>query len=166
MNDRVTCEAVMNGEAEPTVSLEKSFDTQWSALRNAEKVETDHFFARYYKGIGTLHLIPKSQELMDRFNRVVGKQREWLPPDVDEGKASKAFWKQYDQAEKVDQAAKVDIHRTLIWEAEHGDTPEVRARGAQKIDEILQAAHEKVGIKGVFEAIDNNTQTTLLLEAA
>ena len=37
---------------------------------------------------------------------------------------------------------------------------------AREIDEILQAAHEKVGIMGVFEAIDNNTQTTLLLEAA
>ncbi len=158
--------AMMNGEAEPTVSLEKSFDTQWSALRNAEKVETDHFFARYYKGIGTLHLIPKSQELMDRFNRVVGKQRQWLPPDVDEGKASKAFWKQYDEAEKVNQAAKVDIHRRLAWEAEEARSPEDRECAAREIDEILQAAHEKVGIKGVFEAIDNNTQTTLLLEAA
>ena len=126
-------------------------------------VQTDHFFVRYFKGIGTLHIFPKSQELMDRFNRVVGKQRQWLPPDVDEGKASKAFWKQYDEAEKVNQAAKVDIHRRLAWEAEHARSPEDRERAAQEIDKVLQAAHEKVGITGVFEAIENS-QTTLLLE--
>ena len=33
---------------------------------------------------------------------LVGKERQWLPQDDDQ--ASKAFWKQYDSAEKVTRA--------------------------------------------------------------
>jgi hypothetical protein len=50
-------------------------------------------------GVGTIHLYPTNKAVIDRFNRLVGKERQWLPQD--DAQASTAFWKQYDSAEKV-----------------------------------------------------------------
>jgi hypothetical protein len=58
-----------------------------------------YFDVRFYPGVGTIHFYPTNKAIIDRFNRLVGKERQWLPQD--DTQASKAFWEQYDSAEKV-----------------------------------------------------------------
>jgi len=57
-----------------------------------------YFDVRFYPGVGTIHFYPTNKAIIDRFNRLVGKERQWLPQD--DSQASKAFWKQYDSAWK------------------------------------------------------------------
>jgi len=69
-------------------------------LRKGSREQSDYFEVRYYPKRGTIHFFPRSKELMDRLNRVVGKHRKWLPPRKEDANAD--FHAQYEQAEKFD----------------------------------------------------------------
>lgn len=69
-------------------------------LRKGSREQSDYFEVRYYPKRGTIHFFPRSKELMDRLNRVVGQHRQWLPPRKEEANAD--FHAQYEQAEKFD----------------------------------------------------------------
>ncbi len=58
-----------------------------------------YFDVRFYPGVGAIPFYPTNKAIIDRFNRLVGKERQWLPQD--DAQASKAFWNQYDLAEKL-----------------------------------------------------------------
>jgi hypothetical protein len=92
--------AMLEGKAECAVSLEWLFSNQDAVkrLERGERLSTTYFDVRYYK-VGTIHFFPTNKAVIDRLNRLVGKQRKWLPQD--DSLASKDFWNQYDQAEKV-----------------------------------------------------------------
>lgn len=92
--------AMLDGKKpESTFGIEKLFASHWDELRAGERVSSDYFDARYYPRAGTFHLFPRRKDLIERMNRVVGEQRQWLPHDnnaVPEG-----FWQQFDAAEKI-----------------------------------------------------------------
>lgn len=69
-------------------------------LRKGSREQSDYFEVRYYPKRGTIHFFPRSKELMDRLNRLVGQHRQWLPPNKEEANAD--FHAQYEQAEKFD----------------------------------------------------------------
>lgn len=69
-------------------------------LREGSREQCAYFEVRYYPKRGTIHFFPRSAELIDRLNRVVGKKRQWLPPNMEH--ANKDFCQQYEQAEKFD----------------------------------------------------------------
>jgi hypothetical protein len=75
------------------------FDRNFSLLKNGARVSTEYFDIRYYQGIGTIHFFPKNKAVVDRLNRLVGKERQWLPED--DKSAPKEFWAQYNDAEKI-----------------------------------------------------------------
>ncbi|MDD5151224.1 MAG: DUF4942 domain-containing protein [Flavobacterium sp.] len=79
-------------------TLEKCISDKWDLLCSRERISTEYFDIRYYKGKRSMHFFPTRKDLIDRLNRMVGKERSWLPQD---DKASKSFWKQYDDAEKI-----------------------------------------------------------------
>ena len=92
--------ALLDGKSEPEVSLVSLFHSRLDDLKAAQRVSSTYFDIRYYKGIQTIHFFPRRGDLMDRLNRLVGKHRAWLPTEP--MNEAKDFWKQYDQAEKLD----------------------------------------------------------------
>lgn len=158
--DKVFC--MLDGKAAPMVGLARIFDKEWERLRAAERVSTDYFDIRFYVGIGTVHFYPKRQDLMDRFNRVVGHHRQWLPPA--EETATTAFWRQFDEAEAFAKDVEPKMGRRDA-NAAHGEFAQdfERASANRAIDQLLEQAHAAAGITDVFAAIERDS--VLLLEA-
>lgn len=77
--------------------LVKGFEARLHA--GGERASTKFFDYRYYAGAGTIHIYPKSAEVIEKLNRFVGKQRQWLPGQMEE--ANDDFKKQYDKAEDL-----------------------------------------------------------------
>lgn len=104
--------AMLDGKAEPEVSLYSLFEgkgSKTSELQSGERVSSSYFDIRWYPGAGTIHFFPRSKELVDRLNRLVGQRRGWLPP-ADE-KVPDAFWIQFEKAEKFDRELREEIDR-------------------------------------------------------
>jgi hypothetical protein len=91
--------AMLDGKAECETSLHWLFTHKFKELCEGRRLPSTYFDVRFYPGVGTIHFFPTNKAIIDRFNRLVGKERQWLPQD--DAQASKAFWKQYDSAEKV-----------------------------------------------------------------
>lgn len=146
--------SMIDGRSEPEVSLVSVFDTHFTDLaRRGKRVSSSYFDVRLYPGIGTVHFYPRSKELMDRLNRFVGKERAWLPPDMNQ--AGPGFWTQYDNAEKFDTELRREVRKTggASCYRDHFSTLFYRAADsveAQRAQEIIDAAaarvHERHGI--------------------
>jgi hypothetical protein len=123
--------AMLDGKHVCVSSLSDLFSNRFDELRQGKRLSTSYFDIRYYPGANTLHFFPTNKAVIDRLNRLVGKERQWLPQD--DAKASKDFWNQYEQAEKVTKEMVIPV---LRW----GDVPV----------ENLELAHfkacEKLGI--------------------
>ena len=70
-----------------------------SDLWAGKRLSTEYFDVRWFKGVGSAHIFPKRKDLVDRLNRLVGRERQWLP--TDETQATSEFWKHYENAEKI-----------------------------------------------------------------
>ncbi|PPD37101.1 MAG: hypothetical protein CTY18_01975 [Methylomonas sp.] len=101
--------ALLDGKVEAAVGLEAVFHHHFHQLRNGERVSGSYFDVRYYPGIGTIHFFPTSKTLIDSMNRLVGRQRRWLPPA--DAQAGKGFWQQFEQAEKFDKAFHAEVNK-------------------------------------------------------
>lgn len=101
--------AMLDGKLDPGMSLHTVFSTQLEALRNGARVSSSYFDVRYYPGIGTIHFFPRDKKLIDRLNRLVGRERKWLPPEGE--RVSDQFWLQYDQAEKFDKEIRTESRK-------------------------------------------------------
>lgn len=123
--------AMLDGKSEEsTYGLVNLFKDKFDALRDGGRESSDYFEVRYYPKRGTIHFFPKSKELIDRLNRVVGKKRQWLPPNIDEMKGD--FVKQYEEAEKFDK--------------------ELRAEFAQKVNS-MKKGHYSNSVNYMFNAL-------------
>jgi hypothetical protein len=162
--------SMLDGKAQAANGLVNLFANTPGAmdrLRNGERLDSDYFQVRHYPVRGTIHFFPKSKDLMDRLNRVVGSQRKWLPPDMEQ--ASDDFKRQYKEAEKFDKEIRQAFTQGsggsrrdyffLTKDGEDGDSTR----------ELMHDAIEKVldshGIHP-FESIQYDGQEQLLLLAA
>lgn len=109
--------ALLDGKVEAALGLEAVFHQHFRRLRNGERISGSYFDVRYYPGIGTIHFFPKSKTLIDRMNRLVGRQRRWLPPA--DAQAGKGFWQQFDQAEKFDKAFHAEVNKQCKRDGRH-----------------------------------------------
>jgi hypothetical protein len=91
--------AMLDGKTECETSLHWLFTHKFKELCEGQRLPATYFDIRFYPGVGTIHFYPTNKAIIDRLNLLVGKERKWLPQD--DTQASKAFWKQYDSAEKV-----------------------------------------------------------------
>lgn len=168
----------LDAKAENQVfGLRALFETPaaFESLRNGGRETSDYFEVRYYPKRGTIHFFPRSKELMDRLNRVVGTARKWLPPDLES--TSEDFQTQYAQAEKFDREVRAAFvkgsshlsgyHRSAYWllgsvvGKRHDD------EDAQRVNECMSKALEDVlASKGIYpqEALESGP-TTAQLEA-
>lgn len=153
--------AMLDGKRQPEVSLVHAFNHCIDELRSGQRVSTSYFDVRYYPGVGTIHFFPKSQEVVDRLNRLVGRMRNWLPPSEEE--ANGDFWKQYRNAEKMTQDLEKELRQTgersygrnLFYDLLSHDE-EVRNRAEASIDKAAVRVHERHGLdiaRGISQEI-------------
>lgn len=99
MADIDTAFALLDGKQKPGLSMVQACEQQKTALDASDRVKSDYFELRLFRGTGTMHFFPTRPDLIDRMNRIVGARRQWLP-DLGET-VPKHFWAAYDKAEKV-----------------------------------------------------------------
>ena len=162
LSDFDKCFALLDGKKEPEISLVSIFNNHFSDLRSGNRIYGSYFSVRWYPGAGTIHFFPTKPDLIDRLNRVVGRQRAWLPND--DSQANAAFWNAYENADKFDKEIRNEVakKRRSRWGWDdpfrqvggYGD----EQRKDQAENEILDA------ISTVFER--HGIQTDNLLEDA
>jgi hypothetical protein len=94
--------AMLDGKAQCNYGLYDLFQAMPNDLKRSQRMTTDYFDVRWYRQAGTVHFYPRSRNLIDRLNRMVGRQRHWLPND--DNAATKEFWTHYERAEKITDA--------------------------------------------------------------
>lgn len=115
-------------------SIAKTFNENYEALAAGERVSSEYFDMRFYKGRGSFHFFPRNKELIERLNRVVGRKRNWLP-DQDH-MASEEFWEQYEKSEKIAKRMQKCYTKNEMWSIRHGDA------SAQRHTDKLYAEHD------------------------
>lgn len=158
--DRVL--AMLDGKDAPEVSLTKVFRTHWRDLTSGERVSSSYLDVRFYPKAGTIHFFPRSQEIMDKLNRMVGEQRQWLPTEAQE--PSDAFMRQYNDADRFDKElrAELDVAQRAkraagryVSDFDHPLRAVMRVDEAEEnaklIDEALTKVHERHGISVDFQ---------------
>lgn len=164
--------AMLDGKAEACGGLVDTFNWHFDELRAGNRVSSAYFDVRYYPGAGTIHFFARSKVLVDRLNRLVGRQRAWLPPEGE--RVSDAFWLQYDNGEKFDKEVRAEIDKgakcTSYWNhplrhigGAEGDERKTQAEAA--IDGAITTVLKRRGIDVDF-LLENGQQERLLLKAA
>ncbi|MFA6199144.1 MAG: DUF4942 domain-containing protein [Bacteroidales bacterium] len=103
--------AMLDGKQKPENPLADMVEKRWDSLRDGNREASSYFEIRYYHGKKTMHFFPIRKDLIDRLNRMVGKERAWLPQD--DTTCTKEFWKQYTDAEKI--TSKMQIKSDWQW---------------------------------------------------
>lgn len=129
--------AMLDGKQEDAVrGLGSVFNDKeaFKRLREGSREQSDYFEVRYYAKRGTIHFFPRSKELMDRLNRLVGTRRKWLPPDTSQANAD--FHAQYEQAERFD----TELRKAFYTEQSKGR----RSYGQQEfaLGQVVRMANE------------------------
>lgn len=144
--------ALLDGKQQPVHGLAYAFEHQFHELTQGKRVKTDYFDVRYYPGVGTIHFFPTRKDLVDRLNRLVGRERQWLPPETTP--ASETFWEQFEKAEKFDAEFKKEVAKKRLtgWRdpfwcatAKHRDDVETE-KAMAILDEAMCAVLERHGI--------------------
>lgn len=129
-----------------------------SDLRTSGRYSSRFFEFRYYKGSQTLHLYPKSAEVMDKMNRFVGKLRNWLPGDMEEANAD--FQKQYEKGEaftdeymeRYRKSAHCSYgldrpHYKLLREVQGRGDDDERCHELDRLEKAIAEVHEQHGLQ-------------------
>jgi uncharacterized protein DUF4942 len=116
--------AMLDGKAQCNYGLHDLFNTLPDDLKRSQRMTTDYFDVRWYRQAGTVHFYPRNRAIIDRLNRMVGRQRQWLPNE--NNAAPGAFWEHYEKAETITNAM---ILPTVRW--------------GHPSDEQIEAAHTK-----------------------
>jgi len=161
--------SMLAGKQKPDYGLVEMFNHEFDALRRKERCSSSYFDVRYHAKSGTIHFFANNAKLVDRLNRIVGRQRQWLPPEGE--RVAEEFWLQYDQAEKFDAEVRNEVNKrsTSHWNNplsnlfyRHGDEQQVASAA---IDEAVTAVLEKHGICVDFQLEEKAPQQQLLLAA-
>lgn len=158
--DRVL--AMLDGKNEPDVSLVQVFRNSMSDLQGGERVSSSYLDVRFYPRAGTIHFFPRSQELMNKLNHLVGEHRQWLPPQTET--PSKDFMRQYNEADRFDKELRAELdaiqrenHETgrYISAFDHPLRGVMRKDDSEKCTAVIDAAltrvHERHGISVDFQ---------------
>lgn len=139
--------SMLDGKQQPAVSLESVFHNRFDELKRGSRQQSSYFDVRYYPKRGTIHFFVRDKRLVDRLNRLVGRERAWLPPEGQ--RVSDEFWLQFDQAEKFDSAVRAEVSKLRrnswddpLWGISHktgSDHEAAMAKVTSAISTVLQA---------------------------
>ncbi|WP_157497264.1 DUF4942 domain-containing protein [Diaphorobacter sp. J5-51] len=137
--------------------VSESYDGLVQAFNRArsdqgDRISTRYFDFRFYKGAGTMHFYPKSQEVIEKLNRFVGARRQWLPDQMDQ--ANGDFNKQYDEAEtltkKYDDAWKKSASRrgyiSRVYAATNEMQTDEHRETCKSMANCIDKVHEDLGL--------------------
>lgn len=121
--------AILDGKAQaesPLADLFNESNPSWDLLCRGKRLSSTYFDVRYYKGVGSIHFYPKNPAIIDRLNLLVGRHRQWIPEQPDDG-----FQRQYDAAEKVTKTLLLSSSREIQAAIQavqyHGNDKELRS---------------------------------------
>jgi hypothetical protein len=150
--------SMLDGKTSPDVPLEHVFRFKFDDLRQGSRETSSYFDVRYYPKRGTIHFFPRDNKLVDRLNRLVGRQRGWLPHEG--ANVSKDFWLQYEKAEKFDAEVRAEVYKN----GHHGwDDPLWRLTSRNAEEQEIAAKKVVSAISSVLEA--NGIDPVAMLEA-
>jgi predicted RNA methylase len=155
--------AMLDGKRQPLVSLAHVFQTRYDELRTGARVSTTYFDVRYYRGIGTIHFFARDKAVIDRLNKVVGRRRQWLPP---EGmRVPETFWLQYEKAEALDKEVRAKVMRGQIrWDDPFRALAWDRSEDKERAEAtILAAIDETLAEHGMTAGLEYETPDRLML---
>lgn len=163
--------ALVDGKTMPDVSLQEVFDKNFTELCHGKRCSSSYFDVRLHPGIGTIHFFPRDKKLVDRFNRLVGRHRRWLPQECE--KTNAAFEKQFDDAEKLDKEFRAELSKVAgrSWYDDplrglFSSDAEMVEKAQANIDAAASIVQLRHGINVDFQLEDNrNDQQQLLLAA-
>ena len=130
--------------------------TRDNRIETGDRFSSRYFEFRFYRGAQTLHLYPKSVEVMDKLNRFVGKIRQWLPGDMEEANAD--FIRQYEKGEtfsdeylELSNKSRPSYDRCnpaykLLREVQ-GRSKEEGAPELDRLEKAINEVHEKHGLQ-------------------
>ncbi|WP_017941447.1 DUF4942 domain-containing protein [Thioalkalivibrio sp. ALE6] len=144
--------AMLDGKQKPEYGIEDAFTKEFESLRSGERVSSSYFDLRYYPGAGTIHFFPRNKEVVDRLNRLVGRHREWLPPE--DARVSEDFWLQYEKAERFDKELREEVRKAPVDRSFMGSPfdqvcsphEDRRNHGSEVVDQALGRVLERHGI--------------------
>jgi len=157
--------AILDGKYKPEIGLVDVFDNCLDELRSGQRISSSYFDVRYYR-VGTIHFFPRSAVLVDRLNRLVGRHRQWLPPEGT--RVSDAFWLQF-ESDKFDKEIRAEIDKKARNAWDHplhrlfSSCTENREAAEAAIDESVTTVLERNGICVDFRVEEKGQQ---LLRAA
>lgn len=117
-------------------------------IKSSERIETKFFDFRFYPGAGTIHFYPKSEEVVEKINKFVGKVRNWIPSEMKD--SNDDFRRQYEDGEKLTKEYSKETKRNLsgvvyqLVQSLKGrsfDTNDI-----EKMEKAIDVVHEKLGI--------------------
>ncbi len=141
--------AMIDGKQQPEVSLDSLFRFRFDELKRGARLSSSYLDVRYYPKRGTIHFFARDKKLVDRLNRLVGRHRQWLPPEGE--RVNEAFWLQFDQAEKFDAEIRAEAMkgysswRDPFWGLTHRDDDE-KALATERVTKSIATVLEKHGI--------------------
>lgn len=144
--------AMLDANASPPgLSLEQLFShpAEFKKLQQGERCASRYFEVRHYPQRGTIHFFAKDVALIDRFNRLVGRLRQWLPQEPSQ--ASADFERQYQMAEKFD----VEV-RTAFAKAQRANS-----RGLYRADPGYLSSGDKGNREAAHEIMFEALQEVL-----
>ena len=161
--------AMLDGKRVPEVSLVETFEKFSGELKRGQRLRTSYFDVRWYPGVGTIHFYPTDKKLIERFNRIVGQHRKWLPAEGESVNAG--FWEQYEHADKFQKEfnAEMTRRRRSQWDDPRrglfSRDDDEKARVEALVDEVLTGIQEKHGISADFLLGGARCEKQLLLTA-
>jgi hypothetical protein len=119
-----------------------------------DRISTRFFDFRYYK-CGTIHFYPKSDDVVEKINKFVGKLRQWIPGNMEE--ANGDFQKQYDKGEALTKEY-MDLYKKSTRNSYGWDRPalqvlravkgqEANASELTRLETAIDAVHESKGLQ-------------------
>ncbi|MBC3871743.1 DUF4942 domain-containing protein [Undibacterium oligocarboniphilum] len=120
---------------------------------NGERAKTEYFDYRYYPGVGSIHIFPKSHQVIEKLNLFVGKRRQWLPDQMEA--ANDDFLKQYEEAEDLSKKYLTVFRRTTtstyrpaqLFSALRHNTCESDQEICQQMADCIDTVHTELNLQ-------------------
>lgn len=150
--------AMLDGKTFDSINgLYRLFDGP-AKVPSGERIQTEYFDVRVFYKAGTFHLFPRSQTLIDRLNRFIGKHRNWIPHD--DSAAPEGFWEQFEAAEKV--TAGMSYGGLREWDVLRAETDK-DSRVLEMLDRAITEAQAKIGIEFFPDAIGQEAHSESIM---
>lgn len=128
---------------------------QQNHVLGGKRIPTKYFDFRFFQGTGTIHFFPKSEAVVEKINKFVGKLRQWIPGNMEE--ANQDFQKQYDKGESFTKEY-MNLYKKSARNSYGWDRPALKvlqefkgkeADGSEldRMEAAINSVHESMGLQ-------------------